>query len=361
LRGPLLAVLLAGATLAGCRTDDVGWLARQGVGQVEVLAGARKVSRVLRDPETPRKIRHRLRLVEAARRFAKDELGLDVSHQYRSVTFLDSPAVVFIVSASPRTKLEAYRWQYPVLGGLPYRGYFSLEEAEAAADEMAARGYDVDVGAVPTYSLLGVLPDPIVSPMLFTSDQAWLVETVIHELAHATIFSPGQGAFNEGLATFIGREGRRRFVETHYGRDSAIYEWTLRYDADRKTYARAVGALAFDLRVLFAQAADLPEREILARKDDIFLQHQEHFREEVADTLQTWRVRRRRLPDNNADLSVYGLYTLQQHLYARAYAACNEDMRCLIRTLRSVAGDGDPETSLAERLRGTRRRERVIR
>ena len=85
------------------------------------------------------------------------------------------------------------------------------------------------------------------------------------------------------------------------------------------------------------------------------------WREEVADTLQTFRVRRRRLPDNNADLSVYGLYTLQQHLYARAYAACNDDMPCLIRTLRAVASDPDPETSLAENLRGTRRRERLIR
>jgi predicted aminopeptidase len=356
-----LLALVSLVAAPGCRTDDIGWFVRQGIGQAEVLAGARDVSRVLRNPATPPKVKHRLRLVDAARRFARDELGLDVSHQYRTVTFLDSPAVVFIVSASPRTELAAYRWEYPVLGALPYRGYFSLEEAEAEAEKMAGRGYDVDVGAVPTYSLLGVLPDPIVSPMLFSSDQAWLVETVIHELAHATVFAPGQGAFNEGLATFIGREGRRRFVEKHYGDRSAIYEWTQRYDADRKTYARAVGALAFDLRVLFAQAADLPEREILARKDEIFLQHQRHFRAEVADTLLTHRVRRRRLPDNNADLSVYGLYTLQQHLYARTYAACNEDMGCLIRMLRAVASEPDPETSLAERLRGTRRRERVIR
>lgn len=355
----LCACLAAGG---GCLTaEDAGWLVRQGVGQAEVLAGARPVGYVLQDDDTPVKVRQRLRLVEAARRFAQEELGLSVGHQYRTVTFLDSPAVVFVVSASPKTRLEAYRWEYPVLGALPYRGYFSLEDAEKAADEMEARGFDVDVGAVPTYSLLGVLPDPIVSPMLFTSDEAWLVETVIHELAHATVFAPGQGAFNEGLATFIGREGRKRFIERHYGERSAIYEWTQRYDADRRAYSRAVGALAFDLRVLFAQAYDLSDAEILRKKDEIFLQHQEHFREEVADTLLTYKVRRRRLPDNNAELSVYGLYTLQQHLYAGAYRACNADMKCLIRLLRSVAADSDPETRLAERLRGTRSRERLIR
>jgi predicted aminopeptidase len=356
--GLALAAILS---TAGCRTDDVGWFARQGVGQLEVMAGARWVSRVLDDEQTPPEVKRRLRLVQAVRRFARDELGLDVGAQYRTVTFLDSPAVVFVVSAAPRTSLEPYRWEYPVLGELPYRGFFDLEEAEAEAVRMQEQGFDVSVGPVPTYSLLGILPDPIVSPMLFTSDEAWLVETVIHELAHATVFAPGQGAFNEGLATFIGREGRRRFVERHYGSDSAIWEWGRRYDADRKAYARAVGALAFDLRVLFAQAQRLSEEEILERKDAIFLEHQTHFRAEVADAMETFRVRRRRLPDNNAELSAYGIYTLQQHLYRRAFRACNEDMRCLIRTLRAAASDPDPETHLGERLRGERRRERLIR
>lgn len=353
--------LLGSGILSGCVSDDVAWLAEQGVGQAEVLFAARRVSAVLDDPETPEPIKRRLRLVEAARRFAKDELGLDVGMQYRAVTFLDSPAVVYVVSAAPRTSLDPYEWEYPVLGRLPYRGFFDLEEAEALARDMEGQGFDVSVRPVPTYSLLGVLPDPIVSPMLFSAEEGWIVETVIHELTHATVFAPGQGAFNEGLATFIGREGRRRFVERYYGKGSAIYRWMEGYDSDRDSYARAVGALAFDLRVLFAQAAGLEEREILARKDAIFLAHQQHFRSDVADTMVTYRLRRARLPDNNAELSAYGIYTLTQHLYRRAYKGCNEDMRCLIRVLKQVAGADDPELALAEHLRQQSPRERVIR
>lgn len=356
-----LVVLSLALSAAGCAsTQDLGWLVRQGVGQAEILAGARPLKSVLNAESTPELLRRRLRLVEAAKRFARDELGLDVEQQYETVTFLDSPAVVFVVSAAPRTALKPHKWDYPVLGALPYRGFFDLEDAEALAREMQAQGFDVNVGAVPTYSLLGFLPDPIVSPMLMTSSEAWLVETVIHELTHATVFAPGQGSFNEGLATFIGREGRRLFVEKYYGKGSAIAEWTRRIDADRDAYARAVGALAFDLRVLFAQAAQLPQEEILERKDRIFLQHQRHFHEEVADALETYRMRRARLPDNNAELSAYGIYTLQQHLYRRAYAGCNEDMRCLLRLLKTVASDPDPETRLAERLREVRREERAI-
>lgn len=345
---------------AGCATDSLAWLMRQGIGQVEVMAGARPVSRVLDDPNTPETIRSRLRLVEAARRFARDELGLAVGQQYRSVTFLDNDAVVYVVSAAPQTSLVPFRWEYPILGRLPYRGFFVLEEAERQAQQMIQAGYDVSVRPVPTYSLLGVLPDPIVSPMLFSGDEAWLVETVIHELAHATVFASSQGAFNESLATFIGREGRRRFVEHHYGRDSAIYQYMLRKDADRESYGRAVGALAFDLRVLFTQAKGLPRAEILERKDQIFLRHQKHYQNDVAETLNSYRLRTARLPDNNAELSSYGLYTMNQHLYRRAYRSCNEDMRCLIRMLRSVSRAKNPQLALEERVTKTTTRERWI-
>ena len=111
-----LVTLIAGA--ASCTTDGA-WLAEQGIGQAEVLLGARPVAPLLRDPRVPAKVRRRLALAVAARNFAKDELGLDVGFQYRTAVFLDAPAVVYVVAAAPRTSLEPYTWRYPVLGELP--------------------------------------------------------------------------------------------------------------------------------------------------------------------------------------------------------------------------------------------------
>ena len=346
--GRALAVVLALASF-GC--GDASWLLEQGVGQAQVLAAARPIAPLLRDKSTPQSIRHRLSLAVAARAFAKDALGLDVGFQYRTVVFLDAPAVVYVVSAAPRTSLEPYTWTYPLLGQLPYRGSFDLDDAEALAKSLADAGYDVDVRPVTTYSLLGLAPDPVLSTTLFHGDELDVVETVIHELSHATIFVAGQGAFNEGLATFIGKEGRRRFVAAHYGESSAIATRMVSLDRDDDAYVRAVGALAFDLRVLFAQAGALPEREILARKDRIFLEHQQHWQDEVAPTLLSFRHRRARLPDNNAELSAFGIYSLKQRVYAEAYASCREDMRCFLGVLRAVSGEPDPELALAERVR----------
>jgi predicted aminopeptidase len=345
-RSALLGVLLC---LCACALD-AAWLIEQGVGQAEVLVAARPIEPILADPRTPPSTRKRLRLVSAARDFARHALGLEVGFQYRRVTFLDAPAVVYVVSAAPRTSLEPYLWRYPLVGALPYRGSFALEDAEALAATFGAAGYDVDVRPVTTYSLLGVAPDPVLSTMLFAYDELTLVETVIHELAHATLFVPGQGAFNEGLATFIGREGRREFVRRAYGEASVIQTRLAVVDKDYAAFDRAVSALAFDLRVLFAQGNALPQAELLARKDRIFLEHQRHWQEEVAPTLTLTNLRRAALPDNNAELSAYGIYSLRQGVYEEAYAACQRDMRCLVRTLRAVSREPDPELALAERV-----------
>jgi predicted aminopeptidase len=339
------------ALLAGCA--DVSWLVEQGIGQAEVLGAARPIAPILKDPTTSPAVRRRLALVTAARNFAKRDLGLDVGQQYKNVVFLDAPAVVYVVSAAPRTSLEPYTWSYPVLGALPYRGYFDLDDAEAHAVRLADEGYDVDVRPVTTFSLLGILPDPALSTMLFRGDELDVVETVIHELAHATLFVPGQGAFNEGLANFVGKEGRKRFVEKYYGADSAVSHRQNALDHDDEAYVRAVGALAFDLRVLFAHAS-LSEKEMLAQKDRIFLEHQLHWKEEVAPTLTSFRHRRARLPDNNAELSAFGIYSLKQRIYEEAYRGCREDMHCLFARLRMVASEPDPELALAETVRARR-------
>lgn len=346
--GAVLALLLGSVA---CATDEARWFLRQGAGQAELLLAARPIEPLLQDRAVPAAVRRRLSLAVAARQFARD-LGLDVGFQYRAAVFLDAPAVVYVTSAAPRTSLQAYTWRYPLLGPLPYRGSFSLDEAEALAAALAAEGYDVSVRPVTTYSLLGLAPDPVLSTMLFAGDELDLVETVIHELAHATLFVAGQGAFNEGFATFIGKLGKRRFVHRVYGAGSAIAARMVRLDRDEGAYNRAVGALAFDLRVLFAQRASgaMSEGELLARKDAVFLEHQRHWREEVAPTLFSFRARQARLPHNNAELSARGIYSLKQRLYERAFAVCSDDMTCFLRLLRGVATEPDPELSLAERV-----------
>ena len=343
--------LVVVAAVSGCASGfdvEPDWLLRQGIGQLEVLAAAQPIDPLIEDRDVARDVRRRLAVAAAARDFARDRLGLAVKDQYKTAVFLDAPGIVYVVSAAPPDSLTPRTWRYPVVGSLPYRGHFSLADAEAEADTLEATGLDVSVRPVSTYSLLGLAPDPILSSMLFRREELDVVETVIHELAHATVFAAGQGAFNEGLATFIGREGRRQFVRERFGHGSAVARRAEAVDADDDAWSRAVAALAFDLRILFAQRGSRSERQLLDEKQRIFARHQRHWQQEVADTLFSVRLRGARLPENNAELAAVGIYSLKQHLYEGTFATCGGDWRCFLRALRDVAGQDDPEVALAE-------------
>ena len=327
---------------------DLAYLARQGIGQAELLAAARPVGRLLQDRRLGNDLKRRLALASAARIFARDVVGLEVKQQYKNVVFLDAPAVVYVVSAAHQTDMNPYTWSYPFVGDLPYRGSFSLTEAEDSADALENLGFDVAVRPVSTYSLLGILPDPILSSMLYRREELELVETVIHELAHATVFAPSHGDFNEGLATFIGRQGRRQFVAEHFGRESAVARRAQALDDDDDAWVRAVQALALDLRVRFAQGGD--DDDILDDKASIYLAHQNHWQTEVAPTLFSIRLRSARLPENNAELSAVGIYSLKQQLYEDAFEGCSHEWACFVALLHTVKTESEPEVALAERV-----------
>ena len=327
---------------------DIPWLVQQGIGQAEVLMAARPIAPLLDDKSVDADVRRRLSIAVAARDFARDRLGLAVHGQYESAVFLSGPAIVYVVSAAPPDALTPRTWRYPVVGALPYRGHFSLEDAEAEADVLERQGFDVSVRPVSTYSLLGFLPDPVLSSMLWRRDDADIVETVIHELAHATIFASGQGAFNEGMATFIGRQGRRQFINERFGAASAVAQRADATDADDDAWVGAVAAMAFDLRVLFAQRDARTDDELQTEKRRVFARHQAHWQQEVAPTLFSMRLRGARLPENNAELAAVGIYSLKQQLYAAAFDGCGGDWRCFLTLLSTAAKESDPEVTLAE-------------
>lgn len=151
-----------------------------------------------------------LALVESVRGFARD-LGLRVGDQYTSFVPWPGDRIVTTLVRTRPGSLDAVGWWYPFLGRLPYRGYFDQARAEREARRLREeQGYDVCVSAVTAYSTLGWLDDPVTSPMLGRG-AANLVETLLHELVHATVFIDGDADFNEGVALFIGQEAAIRY------------------------------------------------------------------------------------------------------------------------------------------------------
>lgn len=146
------------------------------------------------------------------RAFARS-LGLRVGSQYTSFVEWPGDRIVTTLVRTRPGSLEAVGWWYPFLGRLPYRGYFDRARAEREAKRLReGEGYDVCVSAVTAYSTLGWLDDPVTSPMLGRGS-ANFVETLLHELVHATVFVDGDADFNEGVALFVGQEAAIRYFE----------------------------------------------------------------------------------------------------------------------------------------------------
>ena len=77
-----------------------------------------------------------------------------------------------------------------LVGRVPYLGFFRVEDADRVIQKLDGRGLDAYKRTAGAYSTLGWFKDPILPEMLGW-DEFDLADTVLHELAHATLWVPG--------------------------------------------------------------------------------------------------------------------------------------------------------------------------
>jgi predicted aminopeptidase len=205
-----IVILALGIVVSGCHT--VSFYGQAIKGQCQIFAREQSIEKLLASTNTPAALKDRLDLVRGLRDFAGRELKLPIDNHYLKYADLGRPYAVWNVEAAPEFSLEPKTWWYPFLGGLSYRGYFSLGGATNYAAILRKKGYDVSVGGVTTYSTLGWFKDPVLNTFLF-EPEADLAETLFHELGHQRVFAHGDTDFNEAFATTVGQEGARRWFK----------------------------------------------------------------------------------------------------------------------------------------------------
>lgn len=212
----------------------------------------RPVAEATADPALPVRTRALLDLVDEVRRSAA-ALGLAVDGQYTSYVDWPGDRVVTTLVRTRAGTLETEPWWFPLVGRLPYKGYFDRARAEAEAERIRREGaYDVCVSGVAAYSTLGWLDDPVTGPML-RRGPAHLVETIFHELVHATAFVSDEADWNEGVAQFIGQQAAILFFEQHARSPSEVFDVAAEAELLRWPSADRVRAIIAD-RTLVAEA-----------------------------------------------------------------------------------------------------------
>ncbi len=254
----LLLVLLS----AGCSPT---YVIRAGYEEAKILWRREPISAVLARPDLEPDTRRKLELVLDARRYA-EELGLDVGGSFTTLSYVDGPIMLYVLTATPRTSLEPHTWWFPIVGRVPYKGFFARARAEDEAERLKGRGLDTSIRGAAAFSTLGWFDDPLLRHQL-VADEPALVGLVLHETYHNTFYAKGAHAtaFNESLATFV---GYRAAIDFFAARPDGAEAATLARVAweDEKVFATFIQALGARLRALYAEkdaATALVEREVL--------------------------------------------------------------------------------------------------
>ena len=158
---------------------------------------------------------------------------------------------MWVVLAAEAYQLKPKEWKFPIIGTVPYKGFFNKQKAINLKKELESEGYDVIIRNPGGWSTLGWFTDPILSKMLNRSEGD-LANLIIHEMSHSTIFVKDSINFNENLATFIGDRGTEKFLIHKFGIHSKEYITYIEEDEDYLKYVNHMLGGAKQLDSLYA-------------------------------------------------------------------------------------------------------------
>ncbi len=339
----LAALLLAGA-IAWLASREVRYLVRAGFEEALILARRTPIAAVVASPSTDPRTRGKLQLVLAARDFAAGTLRLAARRTYTTYSRVRRDTLVLVLSASRSDRLEAYTWRYPIVGRVPYKGFFDRDAALADAARLERGGLDTYVRPSGAYSTLGWFEDPLLSTVV-REDSVDLAATVIHEILHNTIWVSGDVAFNESLADFVGYRGAEALFRARGDERSArlaVARWM-----DEIRLAHFYDSLAAKLERLYASGGSAAA--VAEGRARIFREARDSLAGPVARTLETIDGRAlARRPLNNAVVIAQRLYRSRLDAFERVLAAHRGDLAGTIADLkRRLAGAADPWAALA--------------
>ncbi len=319
---------------SGCKDEELRYLMKVAPGQLALLMDRVPFEKVLADPDLDPEVRRKLELVLDVKKYGVEELGLFRNKNYEIYVELDRDAVVYNLTASEPLSLTPLTWDFPVVGNVPYLGFFKKAQADAKEKALEEQGYDVYVRTAGAYSMLGIVADPLYSPLLrYRDDQ--LANLVIHEMTHATVFIKGQMDFNENLALFVGNQGSYNYLADRRGEDSEEAAYAKGSKVDDETFSREIMSFYDELDAMYKSDASDPEKRRL--KEEMIGEHKRHFREEVLPAMETDQYKG--WPDkeiNNATVISRAVYFHDLGLYRDLYEEMGEDLKALVDFFKDV-------------------------
>lgn len=345
---PVIRLLLLVTGLSGCQ---LGYLFHVSYQHLSMLNNKQPIADVLRSDTLSAEQKKKIEISQDARIFAFNTLKLKESRNYSEYVDLKRPYVTYTVTAAEKWQLQPYLWNFPFIGKAPYKGFYSEEKAHTEANELKKKNLDTSVRGVSAYSTLGKMTDPLLSSMLNYKEHT-LVNIIIHELVHTTVFIKNNIDFNERLAVFVANKGTEQFYLEREGPDSATLRVIQNENEDDRLFSDFMTAEIGELKNWYAQfspGSELPADERERLRQERLQQVANKFQTEVQPRMKTDSYKKlfSKTP-NNAELSLHNTYMGNLEVFEKIYQKEGADISRFLAKIAELKSSEEPEKELEQ-------------
>lgn len=339
-RAALLGILLAISSL-GC---NLPYYVENGTEQAKLMLGRRYIRDILNSSERTAEEQGKLRLILDARNFARS-LGLNPRGSYTTYRDLPSDKLTWVVMGTPPDSFTPYLWKFPIVGEVPYKGYFSESDAREEAKRIESEGFESYVRSSDAISTLGWFDDPVLSSIL-KKEPHQVVDTIFHELFHANVWVPGHVDFNESLATFVGSVSSVKFFEEGNTEISNLKaEVKTSYLSKSRKSLSGVYWLADGLTRLYGALdqlykSNISREEKLQKRQGIYKEYKEKYFPQVPEEALPSVI------NNSAILQIKIYYTRMKDIQ-KFFVKCDRSIPDFLRATKRIAETVSNNTELS--------------
>ena len=176
-------------------------------------------------------------------------------------------------------------------------------------------------------------------------DDADLVETVIHETTHATLYIKSNADFNEQLATFVGTKGMEAYFQSKEGPDSPTVKEAHLITEDAHTFADFISSEIKIVEDFYAK--NKGSATLLQDREKVFEALKDHFKTQCIPKLKTDNYKYfGQMKINNAVLIGYKTYYQDLGKFQRAFDKLGQSWPKFFEYFKSLRKSEDPEKDL---------------
>jgi predicted aminopeptidase len=305
------------ACLVGC---SPGYVMRAAYEQSKILLARRPIDAVMSDPSTNQEDRTKLEFVRSAREFAS-EIGLKPGDSFTTYSDIGKETLAWVVVASRRDAFALHTWWFPIVGTVPYKGFFDQEDAKEQAKRLEEQGYESSVRGTEAFSTLGWFNDPLLSTTLRNPTYR-IVNTVIHESVHTTVWIKDNVPFNETLASFVGSQAGVEFFskqltsvkpgEPQRAQLEALLKASEHDQRFQSEFARVITDLYEQLSTLYSDK-QLSSAQKIEQRSTVFDRIMQPFRATYPQMTALKKI-------NNAEILQFTIYMTKLELFEKLFS-----------------------------------------